>query len=94
METVYALLALCEGNPLVTVHYDITVMMLRKYPPSVIPWDFTITLRPKQNCRHFASHILKRIFVNENGWISMKMSVNIIPNGPVDNTSASVQVKA
>ena len=33
------------------------------------------TLRPTQNCRHFADDIFKYIFLNENVWISLKISL-------------------
>ena len=34
-----------------------------------------ITLKPRQNCRHFVDDILKCIFLNENVWISLKISL-------------------
>ena len=33
------------------------------------------TLRPTQNCRHFADDIFKYIFLNDNVWISLKISL-------------------
>ena len=47
------------------------------------------TLRPIQNCRHFADDIFKCIFVNENVWISLK-----IPKVPINNIPALVQIMA
>ena len=43
------------------------------------------TLRPKQNGRHFADDIYKRILFNENIWISINISLKIVPRGPIDN---------
>ena len=37
------------------------------------------SLRPRQNGRHFADHILKCIFLNENAWIPIKMSLKFVP---------------
>ena len=48
------------------------------------------TLRPRQNGRHFADDILKCIFVNENVWIQIEISLKFIPKGPIDNIPALV----
>ena len=52
------------------------------------------TLRPRQNGRHFADDLFKSIFFNENVWISIKFSLNLIPKGPIDNNPALVQLMA
>ena len=52
------------------------------------------TLRPRQNGRHFPDVIFKCIFLNENVWISIKISLNFIPNGPIHNIPAMVQIMA
>ena len=52
------------------------------------------TLRPRQNGRHFADDIFKCIFVNENVWISIKISLNFVPNGPINNIPALVEIMA
>ena len=52
------------------------------------------TLRPRQNGRHFPDNIFKCIFLNENVWILIKISLKIVPNGPVNNISALVQKMA
>ena len=38
------------------------------------------TLWPRQNGRHFADNIFKRIFVIGNVWISLKISMKFVPN--------------
>ena len=38
------------------------------------------TLRLRQNGLHFADDILKRIFLNENVWIAIKISVKFVPS--------------
>ena len=43
------------------------------------------TLRPRRNEQHFADDIFKRIFFNENVWISIKISLEFVPKGPINN---------
>ena len=55
--------------------------MFVKGPPGVwlsgSPW--VNTLRPRQNGRHFADDIFICIFVDENVWILVKISLNLFP---------------
>ena len=74
------------------------------YPPlNQLLWliwcDWTIStslnsLRPRQNGRHFADDVLKCIFLNENVWISLKISLTFAPKGPINNIPALVQIMA
>ena len=50
------------------------------------------TLRPRRNEQHFADDIFKRIFFNENVWISNKISLKFVPSGPINNIPALVQI--
>ena len=50
------------------------------------------TLRPRQNGRHFPDNILKWIFLNENVWISIKISLKFVPRGPINSIAALVQI--
>ena len=52
------------------------------------------SLRPRQNGRHFADDIFKCIFLNENIWIPIKMSLKFVSEGPINNIPALVQVMA
>ena len=52
------------------------------------------TLRPRQNGRHFAEDIFKCIFLNENVWIPIKISLKFVPQGPINNIPALVQIMA
>ena len=52
------------------------------------------TLRPRQNGRRFADDIFKCIFVNENVWIPIKISLRFVPKGPINNIPALVQIMA
>ena len=51
-------------------------------------------LRPKQNGPHFADNIFKYIFLNENVWISIKISMNFFPEVRINNIAALVQIRA
>ena len=53
-----------------------------------------ITLRPKQDGRRFPDDIFKYIFLNENVWISIKISLKSVPNGPINNIPALGQIMA
>ena len=65
----------------------------------VVIWQWLIclaypfTLRPRQNGRHFAD-IFKCIFLNENVWILIKISLKFVPQGPINNIPALVQIMA
>ena len=52
------------------------------------------TLRPRQNGRHFPDDIFKWIFLNENVWISINISLKFVPRGLVNNIPTLVQVMA
>ena len=51
-------------------------------------------LRPRQNGRHFADDIFKRIFENENEWISPKISLTFVPKVWINNIPALVKIMA
>ena len=48
------------------------------------------TLRLRWNGGHFADDILKCIFLNENVWISIEISLKFVPKGAIDNIPALV----
>ena len=50
-----------------------------------------ITLRLRQNDRHFADDIFKRIFLSENVWISINISSTFVAKGLINNIAAVVQ---
>ena len=52
------------------------------------------TLRPRQNGRHFADDIFKCIFLNENVWIWIKISLMFVHKGPINKIPALVQIMA
>ena len=52
------------------------------------------TLRLRQNGRHFPDDIFKWIFLNENIWISIKVSLKFVSKGLINNIPALVQIMA
>ena len=52
------------------------------------------TLRPRQNDHHFSDNIFRCIFLYENVWISIKISLKFVPNGPINDKPALVQIMA
>ena len=52
------------------------------------------TLRPRQNGRHFPDDIFNCIFLNENAWIWIKISLKFVPKGPINKIPALVQIMA
>ena len=51
------------------------------------------TLRPRQDGCQFPD-IFKCIFLNENIWISLEISLKFAPRGPINNIPALVQIMA
>ena len=43
------------------------------------------TLRQRQNGHHFPDDIFIFILLNENVWISVKISLKFVPKGPISN---------
>ena len=62
-------------------------MSLRLY----ISW-YINTFGPRQNGHHFADDTFKRIFVNENVRISIKIYLKFVPKGSINNITALVQI--
>ena len=67
------------------------------YPwdPQVFTWGQSLnTLTARQNGCHFADNIFKCIFLNENAWISIKISLKYVPKGPINNIPSLLQIMA
>ena len=52
------------------------------------------TLRQRQNGRHFADDLFKCIFLNENVWIWIEISMKFVPRGQINKIPASVPIMA
>ena len=72
-----------------TIVHGISVMWLYVFPLLEVK-----TSRPRQNGHQFADDIFKSIFLNENVWISIKISMKFVPTGPINNIPALVQIRA
>ena len=65
-----------------------------KWAPGVEEGNDINTLRARQHGRHFADDTFRRIFLNENVMISIKISPKFVPKGPINNIPALVQIMA
>ena len=52
------------------------------------------SLGPRRDRRHFPNDIFICVFLNENVWISIRISLKFVPRGPIDNIPALVQIMA
>ena len=52
------------------------------------------TFRPGQNGRHIADDTFKCIFLNENVWSPIKISLKFVPKGPINDIPVLVQILA
>ena len=67
--------------------------MARRCTTSTGIWTGPLnTLRPRQDGRHFPYDIFKCIFVNENVWILIKISLKFVPKGPIISIPSLVQI--
>ena len=89
----------CHGTPLYLVcitnwHYLQGCFRLCDWLSlwCLVPW--INKLRPRWNEQHFTDDIFKRIFFNENVWISIKISLKFVPKGPINSIPSLVQIMA
>ena len=66
----------------------------RRHASGVLPLTTFNTLRPRQNGRYFADDIFTCIFLNEDIWISLKISLKFVPEVRINNIPALVQIMA
>ena len=98
--------AFCERNPPITVGFlsqraivseSISMSWLHDevldyiIAPGVNIFN---TLRPRQHGRHFPDDIFRCIFLNENDWISLEISLKFVSKIPINNIPALVQIMA
>ena len=81
---------LCKPEPAVEQRINFPVI----WDAMTFMWLRFDTLRPRQYGRHFANDIFKFIFLNENVWIPIKISLKFVPQGPINNITALVQIMA
>ena len=68
--------------------------LLDKLHHYVLPNVAVNTLRPRQHGRHFADDTFKCIFLNENVWIPIEISLKFVPKGSINNNPALFQIMA
>ena len=82
-----------HGTQLYTCHfklqYNLFGFQLVRLVNKILTW-----LRQKQNCCHFADDIFRCIFLNENVWILICISLKFVPKVPIDNNPSLVQIMA
>ena len=49
---------------------------------------------PRQNGRYFADDIFRCIYLNKTVWIPIKISLQFVPKGPINNIPALVNIMA
>ena len=77
------------------VQDNLVCLILREGIVSIQKCHLTVnTLRPRQNGRHFPDDIFKWIFLNENVWILINISLKIVPRGSINNIPTLVQIMA
>ena len=57
-------------------------------------FDHSYSYLTRQDGRHFPNDILKWIFLNENLWLLIKISLKLLPLSLMNNISALVQIMA
>ena len=88
-------LSACWGCPLwVRSLIWFSVLLWWLHCSNIVSGPCFNTLRPRQNGRRFADDTFKRIFLNENVRISIKISLNCVSKGPINNNPALVQIMA
>ena len=80
--------------PVVSALVASSVEICIRWSKVMVAVTTNITLRPRQNGRHFPDDIYKSIFLNENVWFSIKISLKFISKDPINNMPALVQIMA
>ena len=73
---------------------EVIAKTIRMTPPTGRAVAMVNTLRPRRNEQHFADDIFKRIFLNENIWFPITISLKFVPRGLINNIPALVQIMA
>ena len=79
-------------------HYFVLMSLLAGHKPRISPVTCSVccsnTLRLRQNGRLFADDTFKRVFLNENIRIAIKISLKFVPKSPINNIPVLVQIMA
>ena len=83
-----------ENSYIGKISEDLWTMTDLINPVEILPHLALCTLMPKQNGCHFPDYICNCIFLNENVWISIKISLKLVPKDPINNIPTLVQIMA
>ena len=78
---------------LITMGYGVLPLIIT-VPADTLTLNGVNTLRLRQNGRCSADDIFKCIFLSENVWILIKISLKFVSKGPISNIPALVEVMA
>ena len=67
---------------------------LLTYCGRMAPMCVSLLIETETNGRHLADDIFKCIFLNENVWIPIKISLTFVPKGRINNIPSLVQIMA
>ena len=89
----------CWTAPVIGKSFDRLALIL---PPFGLNWWLTKycisikinIVRLRQNGSHFSNDIIKCIFLNENVWIMIKISLKFVPEGTINKIPALVPIMA
>ena len=76
------------------LHGSLATCLGQWLPAEQAPGPCLNSLRPRQNGRHFTDDIFICIFLNANVGIPIEISLKFIPQGPINNIPALVQIMA
>ena len=78
-----------QENPFQNVVWKMAAILSR---PQYV--DMVNTLRPRQMVAISQKTFFKCIFLNDDVWISITISLNVVPGGPINNIPSLVQIMA
>ena len=86
--------SLWPGNTISSLTLWTLLTFLYWDSPLVLSGNFINSLRPRRYRRHFADDIFKCIFLNENEWMSLRISLKFVPKVQINNIPSLVQIMA
>ena len=87
----------CDIKQLYLLHRAVSKLLYESMMteiPGVTRSQWVNTLRPWQKGRYFPDDIFECIFLKENIWIPIKISLKFVPKSPINNIPALVQIMA
>ena len=85
--------SICYSHNLINCHMLVLGHIFSYFQRHVVE-NIVEHIEAEKSRRHFADDVFKRIFLNENVLISIKISLKFVPKGPINNMPALVQIMA